>query len=126
MSELAMILVAVGLVIGGQLLLKAGMLRVGAIDRSRVREPLALLASIAKTPAVVAGLAVYGVSAMAWLVVLSRSDLSYAYPFLSIAYAGVTAAATVVFRERFSPIQWSGLVFVMVGVVIVAMSGGQM
>ncbi len=122
MSEIPGILVAVLLVITGQLVLKIGMLRVGAIDRERARTPLALVFEIARQPAVVGGLAIYGVSALLWLYVLSRTELSYAYPFLSLAYAGVTAAATVLLKEPFTRRQWLGLLFVMAGVMSVAAS----
>lgn len=123
MSAIPGILVAVALVIAGQLLLKSGMQRVGAIDRDRVRTPLALVWRIAREPRVVIGLATYGFSALLWLYVLAQAELSYAFPFLALAYAGVTAAATIVLKERFTARQWLGLALVMLGVAAVAASG---
>lgn len=124
MSQLPLILGTVALVVCGQLLLKSGMRRVGVVDAERARSPLALVVAIARTPAVVAGLAVYGASALAWIVVLSRSELSFAYPFLSLAYVIVTVAAMLVLGERFSARQWVGLASVVVGVLLVALSTG--
>lgn len=123
MSAVPWILGTVALVVAGQLLLKVGMLRVGAIDRERMRAPLALLAAVVRQPAVVAGIVAYGLSGLLWLYVLSRAELSFAFPFLSLAYAGVTAAATVILKEHFSARQWFGLALVMVGVIAVAASG---
>lgn len=123
MSAIPWIFGAVILVVIGQLLLKAGMLRVGAIDGTRVRSPVVLLGAIARQPAVVLGFAIYGASALLWLYVLSQSELSFAFPFLSLAYAGVTAAATVLLKEHFTARQWFGLVLVTVGVIAVAASG---
>jgi len=122
-SAVPWILGTVALVVAGQLLLKVGMLRVGAIDRERMRAPLALLAAVVRQPAVVAGIVAYGLSGLLWLYVLSRAELSFAFPFLSLAYAGVTAAATVILKEHFSARQWFGLALVMVGVIAVAASG---
>jgi len=123
MTAIPGILLAVGMLVVGQLLLKSGMQRIGAIDRERVRTPLALMMSIARQPAVVIGLAIYVLSALLWLYVLSRAELSYAFPFLALAYAGVTAAATLVLKERFTARQWLGLALVMLGVAAVAVSG---
>lgn len=124
MTQLPLILGTVALVVCGQLLLKAGMRRVGVVDAERLRSPLALVAVVAKTPAVVAGLAIYGASALAWIVVLSRTELSFAYPFLSLAYVIVTVAAMVLLGERFSGRQWAGLAAVVAGVLLVALSAG--
>lgn len=123
MNALPVILIAVVLVISGQLLLKVGMRSVGEIDGSRLRSPLRLILRIATRPALSAGFTLYAASAILWLYVLSRSELSFAYPFLSLAYAGVTAAATVVLKERFSGRQWAGLCLLAAGVVAVAASG---
>jgi drug/metabolite transporter (DMT)-like permease len=123
MNSIPSIFAAVGLVVCGQLLLKAGMQRVGMVGAQRARSPLALMRDVATTPQVVAGLCLYGASAVLWVYVLSRADLSFAYPFLSLAYALVTAAATVIFKERFTARQWLGLGFVVAGVMLVAMTG---
>jgi drug/metabolite transporter (DMT)-like permease len=124
MSAGPAILVAVVLVITGQLLLKRGMQRVGAIGAEQARAPVALLVRIARESAVVVSFAIYGLSALIWLYVLSRAELSYAFPFLALAYAGVTGAATVVLKERFTPRQWTGLALVVLGVAAVAASAG--
>lgn len=117
------ILSAVVCVVAGQILLKIGMHRVGAIEREHLKAPVALAMSVARQPAVVAGIALYAVSALLWLYVLSRSALSFAYPFLSLAYAAVTAAATLLLKETFTWRQWAGLMLVIAGVVAVAASG---
>jgi drug/metabolite transporter (DMT)-like permease len=123
MSAIPWILGAVALLVAGQLLLKVGMLRVGAIDSARLRSPVAVVGAVARQPAVVLGFAIYGASALLWLYVLSQSELSFAFPFLSLAYAGVTAAATVLLKEHFTTRQWLGLVLVTAGVIAVAASG---
>lgn len=124
MSQLPLILGTVSLVVCGQLLLKTGMRRVGVIDGERLRSPLRLVVDVVRTPAVVLGLGIYGASALAWIVVLSRTELSFAYPFLSLAYVIVTIAAMVLLGERFSARQWVGLVAVVAGVLLVALSAG--
>ena len=89
LSVLPLILVSVLLASGSQLVLKIGM----ASDR--VQDALAmrregsiglhsLLICIGTNPAVVAGLACFGLSAIVWLFVLSKIDVSQAYPCVAL------------------------------------------
>lgn len=123
MSPIVGILGTVSLVICGQLMLKAGMKRVGPVGTDRLRRPGALLRDLGRSPLVPLGFGVYGLSALAWIVILSRVELSFAYPFLGLAYAAVVVAAVVVFEERLTPRQWLGVALVVAGVVAVAASG---
>ncbi len=122
MSDLPLVLAIVCLIVVGQTLLKVGMDRVGAIGVSRLRRPLPLLRRVGTQPAVLLGLGLYVVSAMGWIVVLSRVDLSVAYPFLGLSYAAVPVVAVVVLRERFSVTKWVAVALVFAGVVLVALS----
>jgi drug/metabolite transporter (DMT)-like permease len=90
---------------------------------SLLRRPLALVIAVAATPAVVGGLALYVASAVSWIYVLSRTELSFAYPFLAVSYVAVTVAAVLGLKERFSVVQWLGVALVVSGVVIVAFTG---
>jgi drug/metabolite transporter (DMT)-like permease len=123
MSSLPAIGLSVAMVVAGQTLLKVGMSRVGVVDRSLLRRPLALVIAVAAPPAVVGGLALYVASAVSWIYVLSRTELSFAYPFLAVSYVAVTVAAVLGLKERFSVVQWLGVALVVSGVVIVAFTG---
>lgn len=123
MSTLPAILLSVAMAVSGQTLLKIGMMRVGVVDAQRLRRPLALAIAVARTPAVVSGLTLYVASAVSWIYVLSRTDLSFAYPFLAVSYVAVTVAAVVGLKERFSVRQWAGVALVVAGVIVVALSG---
>jgi drug/metabolite transporter (DMT)-like permease len=123
MSPLPAILLSVAMVVTGQTLLKAGMTRVGVVDGERLRRPVALVLAVASTPAVVGGLALYVASAVSWIYVLSRTELSFAYPFLAVSYVAVTAAAVLGLKERFATKQWFGVALVVAGVLVVALTG---
>jgi len=73
-------------------------------------------------PLVLAGLAVYAVSAAAWIYILASEEISYAFPFLGLTYVCVAAIAVVVLRERLTWLQWLGLLLVVVGITVVATS----
>ena len=62
--------VSVSLGVVGQLSLKLGMNRVGAIDSGSLALPMQTMLRVFSIPLVWLGLACYGVSAMLWLVIL--------------------------------------------------------
>jgi len=76
---IVLVLVAVVISVFGQVSLKVGMNQVGAIDADSLARPMETLRRVFSIPPVWLGLGCYGVSALLWLVALSRLDLSYAY-----------------------------------------------
>lgn len=116
-----LILAAVVLAVGGQILLKQGMNRVGRLEASAFwTQPIATLGRLARSPEIVVGMVLYAFSAAAWLVVLSQMDLSFAYPMLALMYVLVPLASRLFLGERIPPVRWVGIVVVCVGVFIVS------
>lgn len=72
--------------------------------------------------AIVAGLTCYVVSVVVWMLVLSRVDVSYAYPFLSIGYILTTVLGYMFFNEVITAERIGGIVLICLGVVLVARS----
>jgi drug/metabolite transporter (DMT)-like permease len=68
------------------------------------------------------GLAVFGISAIVWLVVLSRVPLSLAYPFNALGYLVILTASIVLLHERANLFTWAGTTLVVAGLVIVVLS----
>ena len=56
------------------------------------------------------------------LVVLSRVQLSFAYPFLSLAYVMVGAYAYFVFGEDMSALRIAGFALIVGGTILISMS----
>jgi multidrug transporter EmrE-like cation transporter len=104
----SMILLAVLLSAGGQLLLKAGTNAVGtfAFDPASLASASVRLAS---EPRVVAGVVAYFLSMLAWLLALSRVPVSVAYPMLSLG-------------EAVTPQRLGGVGLIVLGVFLVARS----
>ena len=116
------VLVAVVISVLGQLSLKVGMNQVGAIDAESLTRPMETLIQVFSTPPVWLGLSCYGVSAVLWLVVLSRLDLSYAYLMLASMYVLIPLISWLFLGEQVPPMRWVRMVVVVLGVVIVARS----
>lgn len=104
-----------------QILLKKGMLAVGAVE---LRSDLivATLCRVLFEPYVFAGLCVFVISMASHLYVLSKVELSFAYPFLSLAYVVVLAYAFFVFDENVGVSRVSGVALICLGTILVARS----
>ena len=107
-----------------QLLLKAGASSAGQITMAASAPALWRTAlGLAQHPAILFGLACYGISVVVWIVALSRVDVSLAYPMLSIGYVINAILAWWLFGEDVNPQRWLGIFVIIAGVVLVARSG---
>jgi drug/metabolite transporter (DMT)-like permease len=73
-------------------------------------------------PWVLAGLALYVISTVVWLIVLGRVNVSYAYPFVSLGFVFTAAYAYFGLHEPMAPARIAGVVLIMGGVYLVARS----
>jgi multidrug transporter EmrE-like cation transporter len=113
------ILLGVGLNALAQLLLKKGITSVGQFAFT-AEAILRVAPAVALNPFIVAGLTSYVVSVVIWLLVLSRVDVSAAYPFLSVGYVIAAVGGWLWFAEELSPQRLLGIALICVGVVFVA------
>jgi multidrug transporter EmrE-like cation transporter len=121
-ASIALVLVSVAFSIAGQLTLRAAMNRVGFIGRAEVSTPFATATRVAKEPLLWVGLLLFGISAVFWLVVLSRVPLSVAYPFVGLSYILIVAFSRLVLHESIPLLRWVGVIVVAAGIVIVGLS----
>ena len=104
-----------------QLMLKYGMMSMGPLSFSGVNPVLKIL-QIIFSPWIFFGLSVFVISMASHLYVLSKVDLSFAYPFLSLAYVAVAIFAYFVFREDLNAWRIAGIGFICVGTILIAQS----
>jgi multidrug transporter EmrE-like cation transporter len=121
LKTIPLILLGVLLNACAQVVLKLGMTRVGPVDLS-ARRPIELAISVLLNAWVIGGLACYVLSVGLWLVVLSRVDVSFAYPFLSIGYIVTAFVGYFYFGENVSSMRVSGIGLICVGVAMIARS----
>lgn len=121
-KSLILILLSIGLAVAGQIYLKIGMTQVGAIDSESLILWKETLVKVFGMFHVWFGLILYGLSAISWLVVLSRVDLSFAYPFAALGYVAVVLVSPLFLREVVSPLRWMGVLTICLGVIMVARS----
>jgi multidrug transporter EmrE-like cation transporter len=120
-STFALLLVAICLTVTGELLLKTGMNRYGELNVSMsTLVPTAV--KLFTSPWVVGGFVFVFSGALFWLAVLSRWNLSVAYPMLSISYVIGIAASIFILKEKVGPVQLLGVLVIILGVFLVSRS----
>lgn len=122
MKYLPFILFTVMTNAAAQLMLKQGMMSLGSVSFDGAN-PLVKMLQIVFSPWVFAGLLTFVISMASHLYVLSKVELSFAYPFLSLAYVAVAVFAYFIFHEDLNAWRIGGIAFICVGTVLIAQSG---
>lgn len=109
-----------------QIMLKYGMMNLGAIQFASPLTASSLIMTILKivfSPWVFVGLLTFVISMASHLYVLTKVELSFAYPFLSLAYVAVAIIAWLVFSEDLNAWRIAGIGFICLGTVLIAQGG---
>lgn len=78
--------------------------------------------SLFMNPYVIAGLGMYGLSAVLWIYTLPKVQLSLAYPMVSAGYVLVFTLAHFLFKEPINSLRLAGLVVIVTGVLMISKS----
>jgi drug/metabolite transporter (DMT)-like permease len=115
-----LILLSVVSGVAGQTAIKLGVNQPGAAEAADGF--LSLIGMIIRSPFVLLGLVLYAAGALAWIAVLSRLDLSLAYPFLALNFVLVTLSSRFLLGETVPGIRWLGILVICGGIFLVARS----
>jgi len=118
---LPLILFGVLLNAAAQLALKQGMRQIGYFDFA-LQNIGHVFFAVAGNPYIWLGLCCYVVSVVVWLLVLSRVEVSYAYPLLSVGYIVTACAGWLFFGENMSITRLLGIVVICFGVWLITRS----
>ena len=83
---------------------------------------ISLLWTLFTTPMIVIALAIYGLSMVLWIWVLSKVDLSVAYPFVGVSFILTMAFGYFLLGENISSTRVMGTLLIAVGCALVANS----
>ena len=81
---------------------------------------LFLIEFIVKRPLVISGFVSALLASMAWIAALSKFDLSFAYPFMSLTFIVVVLLSALLFNEELNSYKIIGLCFICFGVFVVS------
>ncbi|WP_196593881.1 EamA family transporter [Pectinatus sottacetonis] len=114
-----LILILIGVLLNAiaQLVLKKGMSLIGVVQVD-VSSILAMIFKAATNVYIYLGLLCYILSFVVWLMVLSRTEVSYAYPFLSIGYVIAAFVGYFYFGESMTFYKVGGIALICAGVFL--------
>lgn len=118
MKALRSIIVSVLLIATAQLLLKSGVKGFSFTTSNILGDFVTLISN----PYIVVGLLSLFVGTTIYLSALSKSELSYAYPILSLGYIFVALASMFFLGEHLSVIRWAGIFTICIGVFLMSRS----
>lgn len=121
LTYLPLILFTVFTNAAAQIMLKKGMNSVGALDIGS-DGLIGTVFRVVFSPFVFLGLTTFVISMVSHLIVLSKVQLSYAYPFLSLAYVVVAAYSYFFFAEDVGLARLAGIGLIVAGTILIAQS----
>ncbi|HEY4662392.1 MAG TPA: EamA family transporter [Candidatus Humimicrobiaceae bacterium] len=119
-SSILLILLSISIAVGGQLLLKVGINRIGIVNFGSLDAFKQFFLGVIKSPLVMTGLFLYVISAAIWMIAISVVDLSFAYPFLGFTYVMVLVLSKFILKEDVNPIRWIGTIIITIGVIVLS------
>lgn len=117
---LSLLLIAISLTVSGELLLKAGVNRVGEFSPS-----LTVVMRTFTEWRVILGFGLIFAGSLFWLGVISRVDFSLAYPLLALSYVVSMIPAHFLLNETITANRVVGAIIIIVGVVVITWGQGQ-
>jgi multidrug transporter EmrE-like cation transporter len=100
-----------------QLILKAGMEKIGTFNFT-LNNLVPVGLKIIFSPFVITGIIIYVLSLALWLLVLSRVPVNIAYPLSSLGYVFNAIGAYFIFSESLSSLQIMGILIIILGVYL--------
>jgi undecaprenyl phosphate-alpha-L-ara4N flippase subunit ArnE len=102
-----------GMLAGGQFMLKTGFNKIGGFSMSNILQ-------VFTNAWVLGGIAMIGSQMLLWFWILSRYDLTKAYPLISMSYIFAMVLAVLLLKEQPGAIRIIGTLLIVAGVALVA------
>lgn len=113
------IIITLLLTVYGQLVLKWQMSGAGPMPQSPSGKALFLLSQLVN-PWIMSGFISAFLASLAWMAAVTRFDLNYAYPFMSLAFIIVAIFSIVFLGESLNLGKVGGTLMVIAGLIVVA------
>ena len=117
-----LILVLISILLGsfGQIFFKKGLTSLGGVNFSDFLG--SKFFTIFLQPFVLVGMAMYVSSVFVWFVVLSNSEVSYAYPLIGLSYILTAFIAWFYLKENVTAMRIMGILLILAGAFLVTKS----
>lgn len=113
--DLALLIIVPVMIAFGQFLFKmAGKNLTGQIGKD--------LIGIAFDPYFIGAIALYGVASFLWVIAVSKTDISRAYPFMASGFVIVPIIGYFLLSETLNPTFFFGTALIVGGIVVISLS----
>ena len=102
----------------GQMVLKWRVAATGS-SPANMTGKLWLLFNLVLNPWVISGMAAAFLAFLCWMTALTHFDLSYAYPFTSMAFPLVLLLSWLFFNEAVNKTKIFGTILIMIGIIMI-------
>jgi multidrug transporter EmrE-like cation transporter len=102
----------------GQLVIKWQVSQAGPLPVETGEKIIFLMRLVLLNPWIMSSLAAAFLASLCWMAALSKFELSYAYPFMSLAFGLVLGLSVLFFQESVTLPKLLGLALVITGIII--------
>jgi uncharacterized membrane protein len=121
LADFGYILATITLVVYGQLVFKWRLSQIGPLPDGLMHK-VQYLALLVFDPYILSGYLAGFIASLAWLGALTRFDLNYAYPFMSLSFVLVLILSSYLLHEPFGFARALGVALIVVGTIVVSRS----
>jgi drug/metabolite transporter (DMT)-like permease len=119
---LGLILLSISLSAIAQVLFKFGMSSAAVKQALAGGSPTQAAIAVFLSAGVLGGLSLYGIGTVLWLGVLSRTEVSQAYPFVGLGFVLTALIGYFLFGDALGPLRIAGIALVMGGIFLISRS----
>jgi multidrug transporter EmrE-like cation transporter len=101
----------------GQLIVKWQVAQAGPFPATAAERVL-FIVRLLFNPWIISGVAAGFIAFLCWIVAMTRFELSYAYPFMSLAFVFVLILSAIFFHEAVTIPKAAGVALVVIGIII--------
>ncbi len=101
----------------GQIVVKWQVGKAGALPAS-FSERIPFLLHLVLNPWILTGIAAGFFALLCWLAAMTKFELSYAYPFMSLAFVLVLVLSALLFHEALSVAKIFGVLLIIAGIIV--------
>lgn len=110
-KNLVLCLINTMLMASGQILFKLG-------SNGKKLDSFLSMVQLLFSPIILVALCLYAFTTMLWLYILSKVDISFAYPVQALAFPVVLIVSSLLFKEAIPTTRWIGVGIILIGVFI--------
>jgi len=116
-----LVFISVAAMSAAQLLLKKGLFSVGPYPQN-FSELMPFFLKAYSNGYVISAVFLTILTALVWILAVSRTQLSFVYPFMALSYVLVALFSLLIFKEDVTIFRWLGIVVICFGVFLVSRS----